>query len=356
MNVYSNEERVFIIKNYYGGNSYRRVRDLFSIKYEDKPIPSVSTISKLVTKFESTASVAVTDGNEGNNNNNRIRHNEVNEELVLAMISQNSRYSIRHIASECGLHHSTVLRILKTHGYKSYKFQTHQELLLADFETRSTFCEIMQEKANRDQHFISSICFTDECTFTLNNEPNVQNTRTWTTENHHLTVCTGTQYPEKINIWVGIFKNRIIPFEIMGNLNSDMYLELLQNHIGPALDEAAAVDEDIWFQQDGCPAHYGINVREYLDLVFPNRWIGRGGGINWPARSPDLAPCDFFLWGHLKSKIYSKHYENLDLLRQAIFEECDNITDRQLANVRASFYNRLGYCLAENGGLFEHLL
>jgi hypothetical protein len=31
--------------------------------------------------------------------------------------------------------------------------------------------------------FLSTICFTDESTFTLNNEPNVQNTRYWAQEN-----------------------------------------------------------------------------------------------------------------------------------------------------------------------------
>jgi len=33
--------------------------------------------------------------------------------------------------------------------------------------------------------------------------------------------------------------------------------------------------DDIYFQQDGAPPHYGVNVRQHLDEVFPNRWIGR---------------------------------------------------------------------------------
>jgi hypothetical protein len=44
----------------------------------------------------------------------------------------------------------------------------------------------MQEHANNDRRFLSAICFTDECTFTLNNEPNVQNTRYWAQENQEL--------------------------------------------------------------------------------------------------------------------------------------------------------------------------
>jgi hypothetical protein len=33
-----------------------------------------------------------------------------------------------------------------------------------------------------------------------------------------------------------------------------------------------------------------------LDVKFPGRWIGRGGPIAWPPRSPDLTPLDIFFF------------------------------------------------------------
>ena len=51
----------------------------------------------------------------------------------------------------------------------------------------------------------------------------------------------------------------------------------------------------LWFQHDGAPANFALDVREYLKNVFPNRWIGRGGPVQWPPRSPDLTPMDFFI-------------------------------------------------------------
>lgn len=273
------------------------------------------------------------------------------------MINANPRASVRVIARECNVSYGCVRNILKRYKYHPYKIPCHQEIFQMDEERRNAFCEEMQERANQDPNFLSSICFTDECTFTLNNEPNTQNTRHWAQENPHISFSTRTQYPQKINIWAGIFNNTIIgPFEIIGNLNSGSYLELLINNVGPAVEEAARENQEVWFQHDGCPAHFGVNVREYLDQTFPNRWIGRGGIINWPARSPDLAPCDFFLWGHLKSKIYQIRHPNIDSLRNAIFEECARINAETLTNVINGFYNRLGYCLAQNGGLFEFLL
>ena len=41
--------------------------------------------------------------------------------------------------------------------------------------------------------------------------------------------------------------------------------------------------------------------RDKLNDVVPQRWIGRDGPNDmvysrWSPRSPDLTPCDFFLW------------------------------------------------------------
>jgi hypothetical protein len=41
-----------------------------------------------------------------------------------------------------------------------------------------------------------------------------------------------------------------------------------------------------------------------ISTQFPDRWLGRGGHVSWPARSPDLNSLDFFLWGHLKESVY----------------------------------------------------
>lgn len=50
----------------------------------------------------------------------------------------------------------------------------------------------------------------------------------------------------------------------------------------------------IRFQQDGCPAHYNIIVKYYLNKSFPHRLI--------PTRTSDLSSRDFFLRGYLKSE------------------------------------------------------
>ena len=43
----------------------------------------------------------------------------------------------------------------------------------------------------------------------------------------------------------------------------------------------------------------------FLNVTFPNRWIGRGGPTPWPPRSPDITPLDLFLWRYVKDKYVS---------------------------------------------------
>jgi hypothetical protein len=105
--------------------------------------------------------------------------------------------------------------------------------------------------------------------------------------------------------------------------------------------------------QDGATAHiatYSINV---LNEVFENRLISRG---LWPTRSTDLNPCDFYLWGNLKDKVYSNNPHTLFEPKQSIRETILSIEVSELKLVSNNFFKRLEACLRAEGRHFEHLL
>ena len=81
---------------------------------------------------------------------------------------------------------------------------------------------------------------------------------------------------------------------------------MFDDRILPSIQEAYGnMRRGIWFMQDGAPAHRGLNVRHILHEVFGNRVLGLGFRQEWPPRSPDLTPCDCFLWDRIKNQIYS---------------------------------------------------
>lgn len=125
---------------------------------------------------------------------------------------------------------------------------------------------------------------------------------------------------------------------------------MLQQQIVPAIQASVNNFEPIWFQQDRAPPHYGLEVRQYLDNVFPNHWIGRRGYIEWPARSPYLSSLDYyFLWGYVKDRVYKTKPQNLYDLRNRIQQEIQQIRQDTLQRVVSHFYMTLAHCQTAEG-------
>ena len=138
-------------------------------------------------------------------------------------------------------------------------------------------------------------------------------------------------------------------------VNSFYYLDMLENFFYPSLQEKGLLSERTHYQQDGAPPHYSLDVRAWLDAKFPQRWIGRAGPIPWPARSPDLTPLDFFLWGYVKVKVYSNRPSNLRELMDRIEDAVKKIDDETLHHVSDCVVDRLHMCIECKGKHFEHL-
>jgi len=84
----------------------------------------------------------------------------------------------------------------------------------------------------------------------------------------------------------------------------------------------------MYFQHEGAPPHYTRNVREYLNKSSPNHWLGHGGPIAWPPRSPDLTSLDYYLWGRMKTSVYETKVNSRAALRRHIFAVAEHIINR----------------------------
>lgn len=355
---YTNEERrVIAFLNIDEGLSLRDTAARFHQMFPARPTPCAKTIKDLLEKFRTTGSVY----NRPKPGRPRTATNEQNAVLVLGSVVMKNQQSLREIAIETGNSITSAWRILHRYKFHPYGVKLTQELSEADYVKRLDFCEEM-ELCMRDPNFLKTVCFTDESTFHLNGYVNRHNCRYWCEKNPNEYRQAHTQRPQKQNVWAGILGNEIIgPFFIDGNLNGSKYIIMLHNQIVPALRASAARQqihwEDLWFQQDGAPAHWSRLVRDYLDLVFPNRWIGRNGPWLWPPRSPDLTSLDFFLWGYLKDKVFRSGFPiDLQEMRDRIEANCLLIDEDMLGRVRESFEKRVYLCMHEDGRQFEHLI
>ncbi|GFU93953.1 uncharacterized protein TNCV_1672161 [Trichonephila clavipes] len=60
----------------------------------------------------------------------------------------------------------------------------------------------------------------------------------------------------------------------------------------------------MWFQQDGAPAHFSISVRNHLDAVCGERWIGTEVQCIDFSDRQNFPVLDYFFWGQMKSLVY----------------------------------------------------
>jgi hypothetical protein len=61
------------------------------------------------------------------------------------------------------------------------------------------------------------------------------------------------------------------------------------------------------------------------------------GDITWPARSPDIAVQDYFLWGYVKNKVYETRTANIADLKQRILECIQGIPKEMLKCVMTAY-------------------
>ncbi|XP_063994344.1 uncharacterized protein LOC135171649 [Diachasmimorpha longicaudata] len=211
---------------------------------------------------------------------------------------------------------------------------------------------------NESPEFFQNVLFSDEATFKSTGALNRHNAHYWSMENPHWTQHVDHQHQWNVNVWCGIDDGQVIgPYFFNQTVTGQRYLQFLQDDL-PVLLEHVHFDRRLrmWFQQDGAPPHFALCVRNYLNVLFPRRWIGRGGAVIWPPRSPDLTPLDFSLWRYIKDVVYKNRPTTAEDMKTRIRGAIANIPQQALRNVVQSFRRRLELCLEVNGGNIEHLL
>ena len=176
----------------------------------------------------------------------------------------------------------------------------------------------------RIAHYVHFILFSDEAHFWLNGYVNKQNCRIWSEANPQVYVETPL-HPEKLTVWCALWACGII---------------------GPYL----------WFQQDGATCHTARATIDLLKDTFGDRLISRFGPVNWPPRSCDLAPLDYFLWSYVKSLVYADKPHTPDHLEDNIRRVIADMRPQMVEKVIENWTSRLVYIRASRGGHMPEII
>jgi len=206
-----------------------------------------------------------------------------------------------------------------------------------------------------DDSVISTVRTANEAHFHLSGYVNKQNYRYWAPENPQ-ELCQRPVHSERLTVWCGIASFGVLgPYFFEGNkgaavtVTSECYVAMLHNFCEPALRHHGIDLSSVWCQQDGATAHTTRASMSILREMFPQHVISRGCNVPWPARSPDLSSCDYFLWGYLKSRVFISKPRSIAEIKHSIKVEIAVIPEQMTRRVMENLGVRLKQCL-RNGG------
>ena len=333
------EEKILIIRIYMKYESFIAVRRQWKKHLSTEP-PTELTIQRVVNKFEDTGSV---NERERTGRPRSVLSNEKVQE-VKNLLENNPQLSIRAGCLEAEISRASFQRAIMESGFRPFRPHHVVELSDDDLDRREEFCSTFLAMIEQNPALLDKIIWSDESKFMLSGVINRHNCIYWAYSNPHQTIpvsnsCLG------VMVWCGITSSGIIgPYFFDQNVTAESYLAMLKDFLWPQVKTRRML-----FQQDGASAHYAAVVRNWLDEKFPNRWIGRRGPIEWPARSPDLSPPDFFLWGYLKDIVYRDRPATIQQLRDRITQACAEIPVEVCQKACRSVLERFKACRDAGG-------
>ena len=104
-------------------------------------------------------------------------------------------------------------------------------------------------------------------------------------------------------------------------VNKEYYVEVLREFRKKFRQKRAALFKSAqWhFHQDNAPVHNSILVTDYLTKMGIKT-------VPQPPYSPDLAPCDVWLFPKLKEKLRDCRYETIEEMKEAVTKVIDTLT------------------------------
>ena len=126
-----------------------------------------------------------------------------------------------------------------------------------------------------------------------------------------------------------------------GRLNSEGYLDILENCLQPTLD-MLDYKENAIFQQDNAPCHSATIITNYLTENNIDR-------LEWPANSQDLN-CIENLWSWLDKQLQKYTIRNVEQLKDILTNILNNVPVEICQKLVDSMPQRIIECYNAKGG------
>ncbi|GBN10623.1 hypothetical protein AVEN_238466-1 [Araneus ventricosus] len=153
------------------------------------------------------------------------------------------------------------------------------------------------------------------------------------------TLSTTVPHPKGVMVWMGISANGVTKPRFVqpgAKINSEYYIQkILKPFIKDDYCRLYPNGDSVSYQ-DSAPSHASRVTQKFLtdqqvQFLRPQQWM---------PNSPDVAPCAYFQWGHLKNKLNKRRVSTLRGLQKAIREEMKEIPQEIILRALKSWPKR----------------
>lgn len=327
------------------GRSAKEIIDFFGF--------SKATVYRVVKKFEEQEEEEVTPKRKKHDQRSDIKRTSEFLEKLEEKIEENPGLNITSLAKEMRVSYRVMwLAVHEDLRYKSYRLKIRQLLTAKMIQKRLERSGKLMNKLKRSPKIKF---FSDEKKFIVDQSINRQNDRWLAYEPEDVPIVMKTKNPSSVMV-LGVISSKgdVMPPHFFGpkeTITKEVYLKVLEEVIVPWMEQVSA-GEPYVFQQNGAPAHTSNLVQNWLmaKLVRP---AGFWSKELWPPSSPDLNPCDYFLWGVLERRVNITSHPNLTSLKTSIRENLATLDRDMVAGACKRFRGRLESVIAAGGSYFE---
>lgn len=279
---------------------------------------------------------------------------EENAQKINEIVRKDRRLSIRMIADMVNINKETVRKILhdELNMTKVCAKMVPKNLTQEQKDNRMNICSDIMNRLTEEPDLLSKIITCDETwIFQYDPETKCQSMHWKTPESPRMKKARMSKSKLKAMLIVFFDINGIIMIDWVPEgqtVNQKYYKEVLIK----LRERVRKKRPDLWkngswiLHQDNAPAHNALSVKQFLaDKRIPV--------LDHPPYSPDLAPCDFYLFPKVKSSLKGTHFQSVEQVKAKTADLLKRLTTDELQHCFEQWKTRMQRCIDRQGEYVE---
>ena len=277
-----------------------------------------------------------------------------NVKKVKEIVLENRHTSLREISSELGISYGTAQHIVvDVLGMRRVVARlVPKDLNFVQKHHRKTVAEEMISEAQSDPTFMKRIITGDETWVYEFDMETKQQSSEWRFEDEPKPKKS-RQSRSKVKVMLTVFFDcqGVVHHEYLPSgqtVNKEYYLSVLKR----LRDAVRRKRPEMWannswiLHDDNAPSHRARIVLDYLTKHQVNT-------IVQAPYSPDMAPCDFFLFPKLKLPLRGRRFQSIEEIKENATKELKAIPSSAYQGCMEDWVKRWHMCVASDGSYFE---